>query len=68
MISDFSGFFKVWYNKNLMVNILSFRNVRKNFFIAMDTDVEITINVHLGEEKVMKFKEVESGLYFFSSD
>ena len=34
----------------------------------MDTDTEITINVHLEEGKVTRFKEVELGLYIFSSN
>ena len=51
-----------------MVNILSFSDVRKLFRITMDTDVENTINAHVGEWKLMKFKELESGLHLFSSD
>ena len=68
IVGDFPGFFKVWYNKNSMVNILAFSDIRKKFRITMDTNVKSTMNVHLGEGIVMKFKEVESGLYLCSND
>ena len=37
-VGNFPGLFTVWYNKNSMLNILSFRDVRKIFRITMDTD------------------------------
>ena len=33
----------------------------------MDTDVENRIMVYIGIERKMKFREVESELYFFSN-
>ena len=57
------GFFKVWLNVKSMLNILSFKEVRKRFRITVDTAVESTINVHIDELTVLKFEEVESGLY-----
>ena len=33
----------------------------------MDTNIESTTTVHLEEGEVMKFKEVELGLHFFSN-
>jgi hypothetical protein len=64
---DFPGFFKVWYNPKSMLNILSFKDVRKRFRVTVDTGVEAAICVHLDDGKVLKFKEVESGLYLLSS-
>ena len=64
IVGDFPGFFKVWYTRNLIVNILLFSEVRKKFRITMDTNIESTINVYLKEEKVIRFKGVELGLYF----
>lgn len=31
----------------------------------METSVEPTINVHVDKEKLLKFEQVESGLYLF---
>ena len=65
---DFPGMFKVWYNPSSMMNILSFKDVRKHFRITMDTDVENVINVHMKCGKVLKFEEVESGLYLLHTN
>ena len=61
----FAGFFYVWYNTMSMLNILSFAEVRKKFRITMDTNKETSMNVHLENNKIMKFKEVSSGLYLY---
>ena len=68
MVEDFLGFFKVWYNRDLMVTILLLSEVRKKFRITMYTNIESIINVHLEEEKVIRFKEVESERYLFNSN
>ena len=68
MVGEFPGFFKVWYNKNLMVNILTFSDVCKKFCIPVDTNVESKINVNQGEGKVTKFNRIESVIYLFSND
>ena len=60
---DFPGMFKVWYNPESMLNILSFKDVRKHFRVTMDTSVENVIKVHLKCGNVIKFEEVDSGLY-----
>ena len=64
---DLPGFFRVWFNPDSRLNILSFKDVRKQFRITVDTSVENTICVHMDDGKVLKFKEVESGLYLLSS-
>ena len=50
-----------------MLNILSFKDVRKRFRVTVDTSVENAICVHMDDGKVMKFNEVESGLYLLSN-
>lgn len=40
-------------------------NVRNYFRMTMDTMDEPSINVHVGERKILKFEEVESGLCIF---
>ena len=37
MVRNFPDFFKVWYNQKLMVSILLFSEVRKDFRITIDT-------------------------------
>ena len=64
---DLPGFFRVWYNPRSMLNILSFRDVRKRFRVTVDTSVENAICVHVEGGKVLKFVEVETGLYLLSS-
>ena len=64
---DFPGFSKVYYNPSSMLNILSFKNVRKRFRVTIDTLVENAIYVHMDDGGILKFKEVESRLYFISS-
>ena len=65
---DSPGTFKVWYNPSSMLNILSFKDVRKIFRITMDTDVENVISVHMKCGKILKFEEVESSLYLLHSN
>ena len=60
--------FDVWYNHELMLNILYFKDVRKNFRITIDTAVENCINVHLMDGTVLRFEEVESRLYLLHSN
>ena len=61
----FPGFFEIYYNHKSLLNILSTRDVRKHFRVTMDTEVEAAMNVHLKDGKILKFKEVEPGLYMF---
>jgi hypothetical protein len=66
-VADLPGFFEVWYNKNSMVNILAWSDVRKHFRITANTPRENTIVVHLEEGKTIKFKEIGFGLYLFDN-
>ena len=50
-----------------MLNILSFKDVRKRFKVIVDISVENAICVHIDDGKVLKFAEVESGLYLLKN-
>ena len=63
MDGDFPGFFKVWFNPESRLNILSFKDVRQRFRVTVDTAVESAMCVHMDNGKILKFVEVESGLY-----
>ena len=63
MEGDLPGFFEVWYNPKSKLNILAWSDVRKVFRITSDTLINNSIFVHVAKDKVMKFKEVQSGLY-----
>ena len=65
---DLPGFFRVWYNPSSMVNILAWCDVRKKFRITTDTNIETTINVHINKNHIIKFREVESGLYIYNTE
>ena len=68
MAGYFPGFFEVWYNKDSMVNILSFSDACKKYRITFDMDIKVTTNVHLKDRRIMKFEEVESGVNPFASN
>ena len=53
--ANMPGWFKVWYNPELMVNILALCNVAKHFRITADTAVEDAISVHISKNKFLKF-------------
>ena len=46
-------------------SILAMCEVQRRFRVTMDTAIEPTIDVHVGGAKILKFEEVESGLYLF---
>ena len=60
---------KVHFNKNSMATILSFKEVADipGVRITTDTKQEIAMTVSLGNGKTFKFKECESGLYFYDT-
>ena len=66
-VGEFPGMLNVWYNRDSMLNILSFRDVRENFRITMDTNKENSIRVHLLGGST-KFMEAESGLYLLRNN
>jgi hypothetical protein len=61
------NFGDVWFNENSLAKILSMAAIRKVFRITMDTSVEAAMNVHRQDGSIMKFREYQSGLYFYDS-
>ena len=55
----------VWYNPSGGVNILSLHNVQDHYRCTMDTKKENSINVHLNDGSLMKFKSSGKGLYVY---
>ena len=60
MIRDFTNLGKVWFNKDLIVNILSLAEVHKVCQLTMDTNSEPDMHVHILDGSVMIFKGHES--------
>ena len=61
------NFGDVWFNTNSLANILSMAHVRKVCRITMDTSLEAAITVHRQDGSHMKFREYQSGLYYFDT-
>ena len=61
---------KVHFNKNSMATILSFKEVADipGVRITTDTKQERAMTVYLGNVRTLKFKECESGLYFYDTE
>ena len=67
LVGNLPGFFQVWFNPYSMINILAWSNVREISCITVNTAKEDAINAHIGKERVIKFVEVESGLYLLQN-
>ena len=65
MEGDMPGFFKVYVNKQSLMNISDFNNVREKFKITVDTAIENTISVHIPENRILKFKEMDRGMHIW---
>ena len=59
--------FDVYFNGGSMVNILSLKDVSNKFRVTMDTTVEHSMNVHLSDHHVLKFKQCGDGLHFLDT-
>jgi hypothetical protein len=70
-VSEFIGdhylFGTVWYNPSSLANILSMALVRKSHRITMDSSVEAALSVHCSDGQLLKFREFDSGLYFYDT-
>ena len=56
------------YGLILNLNILSFTDARQRFRVTVDTAVESAVCVLVDDGKVLKFVEVESGLYLLKTN
>ncbi len=57
----------VWYNPESIANILSLAQVRKVLRVSMDTAFEPCLLIHKEDGSVLKFRESESGLYYYDT-
>ena len=64
LIGDLPGFFPVRFNKNSML----IAQVRKVYRITIDTDIAVTMNVHLHNGNIITFTGGYSGLYIFKDN
>ena len=55
--------FPVWYNADLIANILSMLEVAQDWRLIMDTLVENAIWMHRDDGHILKFVECDGGLY-----
>ena len=56
----------VWYHPSGKVNILSLHNMQKFYRCTMDTEKSNTINIHMADGNIMKFKATDiNRLYTF---
>jgi hypothetical protein len=66
-VGHVNNFGDVWFNTNSLANILSMAEVRKVCRITMDTSIEASMNMHRKDGTIMKFKEYQTGLYYFDT-
>ena len=55
--------FPVWFNADLIANILSMSEVAQDQRLTMDTSVENAIWLHHDDGQILKFVECAGGLY-----
>ena len=59
--------FEVYFNVQSLANILSFAAVASKFRITIDTELDLSINVHLDNCTRIIFKKCGAGLYYFDT-
>ena len=65
---DLPGFFTVYHNPESLMNILALSDMRKRFWVTMDTSVEVAMLVHISDTQVMRFVEIDAGLYIWKPE
>eukprot|EP00957_Ditylum_brightwellii_P080120 6093590-Ditylum_brightwellii.AAC.1 len=60
---------KVYFNENTMATVLSLSNVTSPDGVHLTINMleECAILVYLSDDKVIKFKECDDGLYYFDT-
>ena len=60
---------RVHFEEDSLATVLFIKDVAniKGVYVTMDTRAEKFISVHLGDGKVLKFLECNSGLYFYDT-
>ena len=59
------GFFTVCFNPESMINILLFADVKRQFRVTIDMEIDSCFLIHTGKGKPVQFNEVSSRLYLF---
>ena len=59
--------FQVYFDEQSMENILSLKDVSSHFRVTMDTMVEHSMNMHVSDHHVLKFKQCGEGLHFLDT-
>ena len=59
--------FYVYFDECSMANILSLKDVSSKFQVTMDTTVENSMNVHVSDHQVLKFKQCGNGLHYLDT-
>jgi hypothetical protein len=60
---DFDGFFRVWYNPDCMLNILSWAEVASHFRITSDSAIEDCIYVRISDGIKICFTNINDDIY-----
>ena len=59
---------EVFYNPNAIANIISPMEVMEKYRVTMDTGGNKDMNLHLGDDKYLKFMECHKGLYYLDTN
>ena len=67
-VGTFSLFpFEVYFAEDSMANILLLKDVSSRYRVTMDTTVKNSMNVHLSDHQVLKFKQYGDGLHYLDT-
>ena len=58
---------EVYYNPDLIANLLSMAYVTEHYRVTMNSAVENSIVVHAGDGNKLKFLKCDRGLYYFDT-
>ena len=59
--------FGVFFHNQTLANILSFSVLASKFSITIDTELDLSLNVHIYDGTRMIFKKCGGGLYYFDT-
>ena len=57
---------KVWYDPKSVASIFGFGDMVYQYCITYDSEKEDTFNIHVSNNKVVKFKCSSDGLYYYN--
>jgi hypothetical protein len=60
---DLGGFFRVWYNPESLINILSWSEVASQFRITTDSAIDDSIFIHIADGITIRFNCINEGIY-----